>query len=273
MWKYLAVLLFLAVATIFVARQDERAAQQRNHESAHTNHSLFTCVANPEQSQSNAKDAERDCSSWFGFFRWPNGTTTWAILLTLWALVEQTRETKRATDSQREKDRARLIFTGFRNNESLGDEDVREAYWSFSILLKQYGPTKAFNVRGLGTVTVKPADEPRPTRSRKKMTRLHDIPSIAGEAAGNNSVLIEPTIGFAAINDADMAKVNSGELCVHFFGFIEYDDVFGSKHTTRFRYIWQPELREPVPQEEGETFVAVEAGWKINGKPKDNHAD
>jgi len=154
----------------------------------------------------------------------------------------------------------------------LGNEDVREAYWSFSILLKQYGPTKAFNVRGLGTVTVKRSDEPRPIISRKKMTRLHDIPSIVEGSAGD-SVVIEPTIGFLGIGNEDMAKVNAGELRVHLFGFVEYDDVFGAKHATRFRYVWQPETREEVPGVPGETFQVESAGWQINGRKKDNYAD
>ena len=54
--------------------------------------------------------------SWYGFFRWPNGTTTWAIVLTLLAIAERTRETaiaaKAAADNIVFTHRPKLRFRG-----------------------------------------------------------------------------------------------------------------------------------------------------------------
>jgi hypothetical protein len=38
---------------------------------------------------------------WYGFFRWPNGTTAWAIILTLIAIAEQTKQTRKAAEAGR----------------------------------------------------------------------------------------------------------------------------------------------------------------------------
>jgi hypothetical protein len=53
---------------------------------------------------------------------------------------------------------------------------------------------------------------------------------------------------------------------LHFFGEILYDDVFGGKRKTTFRYIWKPEQREPVPGVSGETYTTEEEGWKRSGR-------
>jgi hypothetical protein len=46
--------------------------------------------------QENVPDAEEHPPSWFRFFRWPDGTTTWAIIFTLIAIAAQTEQTKKA---------------------------------------------------------------------------------------------------------------------------------------------------------------------------------
>jgi len=273
MLKYLAAIIFVFGLAVYIAVQDERAAQQAAQETAQSNKIAPTAEPDKNHPQENIPKPKRDAPRWFRFFRWGDSFTIWAIVLTLLAIAEQTNETKRATDSQREKDRARLIFVTFRDNESLGNDFTFNPYWSISILMKQHGPTKAFNVRGKGALVIKRADEPRPTVSRKKMTLLHDVPSIV-EGSDGDSVMIEPALGFVAIGEDEMAGISSEELRAHFFGFVEYDDVFGAKHTTRFRYVWQPEVREPVPNVPGETFQIESAGWRISsGKKKDNHAD
>src|SRR5664279_5581796 len=49
--------------------------------------------------QENIQHAERHTPSWYGFFRWPSGTTTWAIILTLLAITEQTKQTAKAAEA------------------------------------------------------------------------------------------------------------------------------------------------------------------------------
>lgn len=81
-----AVILVLAV---YVSRQDGRAAQQSAQRAASRN-SFLT------KTDTERQDAEQQTPRWYSFFRWPNGVTTWAIILTLLAISEQSRETRRA---------------------------------------------------------------------------------------------------------------------------------------------------------------------------------
>jgi hypothetical protein len=71
----------------------------------------------PENVPSPEQKAPSWCG-WFDFFRWPNGTTAWAIILTLIAIAEQTGQTRKAADAAflnaqyvANAERALLLFT------------------------------------------------------------------------------------------------------------------------------------------------------------------
>ena len=95
MWKYLLIFAVVLGLALFIARQDELASQQNARDAEHRS-STVTTKNDAEPSKGNIADAERHSRSWYNFFRWPNGTTTWAIILTLLAIAEQTTQTARA---------------------------------------------------------------------------------------------------------------------------------------------------------------------------------
>jgi hypothetical protein len=96
MWKYLAIFAVIFGLAVYVACQDERAAQESAQKAARLDKSSVPAKSDEQYLQENVPNAERHTPSWFGFFRWPNGTTTWAIILTLLAIAEQTKETARS---------------------------------------------------------------------------------------------------------------------------------------------------------------------------------
>jgi hypothetical protein len=98
MWKYIAVFAVVFGVTVYVARQDERAAQQ----AAHLSNNASPAKPDTEHPQKNISDAERHTPTWYTFFRWPSGTTTWAIILTLLAIAEQTSQTAKAAKATRD---------------------------------------------------------------------------------------------------------------------------------------------------------------------------
>ena len=53
-------------------------------------------------------DAERDFPRWYRLFAWPEGIQNWAILLTLFAIAEQTYQTRRSADAGLEAAQAAL---------------------------------------------------------------------------------------------------------------------------------------------------------------------
>jgi hypothetical protein len=103
--KYLAIFaLFLGLA-IYIACQDERA-QESAQKAAHPNTGAAAAKADEHHPQENVYDTERHTPSWYGFFRWPNGTTAWAIILTLLVIAQQTKETARAAKAAQDSAKA-----------------------------------------------------------------------------------------------------------------------------------------------------------------------
>jgi hypothetical protein len=102
MWKYLLICAFFLGMAVFVARQDERAAQKRTQNAKHLDNCTVIAKADTEHPQENVENTERDTPGWYGFFRWPNGTTTWAIILTFLAIVWQSSETRKSADAARD---------------------------------------------------------------------------------------------------------------------------------------------------------------------------
>ena len=102
MLKYLAIFATVLGLAIYIAVQDKHAAEQAAEKAAHQNNATAPTKANEDHAQENIPDSEGNLPSWYGFFRWPNGTTTWAIILTLFAIAEQTKQTTVAAKATRE---------------------------------------------------------------------------------------------------------------------------------------------------------------------------
>jgi len=88
--------------TVYVSIQDKRSAQQTPQETVQSNRGAVATKANENHPQQNGSYPERNAPSWYRFFRWPDGPTTWVIVLTLLAIAEQARETAKATQAVRD---------------------------------------------------------------------------------------------------------------------------------------------------------------------------
>ena len=102
MLKYLAIFAVLLGLAVYVAAKDKQAAQDAAQKAAHQNSTVLSTKSNEDHTQEYIEDAERNLPSWYGFFRWPYGTTAWAIILTLFAIAEQTKHTAEAADATRQ---------------------------------------------------------------------------------------------------------------------------------------------------------------------------
>lgn len=91
----------LAGLTLFIARQDERAAQESAKNPTQLNNGAVS-ESNEQHPQKHIENTNWDTPGWYSFFRWPTGTTTWAIILTLLAIAEQTAETAKAAKATRD---------------------------------------------------------------------------------------------------------------------------------------------------------------------------
>jgi hypothetical protein len=89
MTKYIVAFVIVLGITVYVSVQDKHAAQNAPP-------SALSGNVGEKQPPKQTANPERNLPVWYGFFRWPDGTTTWAIVLTLFAIAEQTRETSRS---------------------------------------------------------------------------------------------------------------------------------------------------------------------------------
>jgi len=96
MRKYLALFVVIFGLAVYVSVQDERATQQSIQTSAQLANGTASAKAGEKQPQENRPDTGRFKRICFSFFRWPNGTTAWAIIFTLLAIAEQTQHTAKA---------------------------------------------------------------------------------------------------------------------------------------------------------------------------------
>lgn len=97
--SFVAGIVVIVGLAIFVAVKDERSAQKSAQNATHLNKGAASAVADENHSQENIQDSKWDSIGWSGFFRWPNGTTAWAIILTLIAIAWQSDETRKAAES------------------------------------------------------------------------------------------------------------------------------------------------------------------------------
>jgi hypothetical protein len=106
MLKYLAGLVLVFGLTVYVSIQDERSTQQTTQKSAQADKGALPAKTDENHPQQNVHHPEWNTPRWYAvlspLFRWPEGPTTWVIVLTLLAIAEQARETAKATEAMRE---------------------------------------------------------------------------------------------------------------------------------------------------------------------------
>jgi len=102
MWKYLVVFALIFGLAIYVSVQDEHAAQEATQKTSTLNKNTVSAAPNENHPKQDIENAERNQPGWYGFFRWPGGTTTWAVIFTLLAIAEQVKVGSDATKAMRD---------------------------------------------------------------------------------------------------------------------------------------------------------------------------
>jgi len=84
-----AVLVF----AFFVSGEYQKATEQCEQDRAHGKVSGSPAAGQPENSNECEEYAERHSPGWYRVFRWTDGVTVWALILTLLTIAEQSRQT------------------------------------------------------------------------------------------------------------------------------------------------------------------------------------
>lgn len=149
MLKYLAALFLIFGLAVYISIQDKRAAEQSTQNATGPNNGALPANAEEYHPQENVSDAERNLPSWYGFFRWPNGTTVWAIVLTLVVIADQTSQTAKAAKIAHAtfvtQYRPKVIVSNIALNPATSTEYDRldDGIWKVELLLFNNGDTTA----------------------------------------------------------------------------------------------------------------------------------
>jgi hypothetical protein len=254
-WLAVPVILGLAV---YINCQDIRYAQDVAQKTVALHKSAAPANADEKYSPENVPAPERKAPSWCGwydFFRWPNGTTAWAIILTLIVIAEQTRQTRKAAEAaargieiQERGQRAWLIIrSAMKDYEpSTADKQLR-FYWSIKNcgrLPAQILTTQCKYELIDGGLLYPPEksrpDDPLPIDMGGYLIAPKETQKYYTMLWTNDTVVIPPLSG------ENINKIREGSLHLRVYGYVKYIDGLGAERESRFieNYIW-PELGLP----------------------------
>ena len=108
-WKYPIAVIVVLGCSVFVAHKDQKTRDQYEEKCEQLNARPGTPATHNENCDKGAENAARHLPRWYRIFGWPEGITTWAILLTLLAVGEQTGHTRVAAEATRESAQAALL--------------------------------------------------------------------------------------------------------------------------------------------------------------------
>jgi hypothetical protein len=108
MLKYLLAIGLIFGVAIYISCQYQNAAAQPEQPAAKNASTRGTAISNDRHSPKDAKNSEWYLPRWYRLFAWPDGITTWAVLLTLLAIAEQTHQTAKAAQATKASSEAML---------------------------------------------------------------------------------------------------------------------------------------------------------------------
>jgi len=108
-WKYALAVIVLLVGSVYVSRQYQKAREQCNKECTPIKSTATPPASHAQDCDECEKNADRRLPYWYRLVAWPKGITTWAILLTLMVIAEQTNQIRRTADIS-----ARALVTEFK---------------------------------------------------------------------------------------------------------------------------------------------------------------
>ena len=98
-WKYVVAIIAIWGCALYVSQQYEKARQQCGKECNQARNWSGSQSIHYEICDECQQSAEMKFPRWYRLFSWPEGITTWALILTLFAIVEQTAQTRKAAEA------------------------------------------------------------------------------------------------------------------------------------------------------------------------------
>lgn len=246
-WRYGIAVVVILGGSVYVSRQDQKIRDQYKHKCGQLNAVAASPTSHHEDCDAGAANAARYLPRWYQVFAWPEGITTWGILLTLIVIAEQTAQTRVAAQAaldqitlMKVKERADM-FIRFGSEEFVhptlwASQEYPELAVSFVVYVRNVGMTKAKNVAFYGAASVT-SNKGFPAMSgAQRVVPFQDL-----FKADSDEVGVEISTGkpFPTVEDGERVRVETASL--HLYGFVAFTDAFGDRHITPFRWLWKSE--------------------------------
>src|ERR1035437_6821527 len=99
MRKYVVAFVVIFGLSVYVSHQTQRIAEQGAQQTTQASSATPTSSAQDNHAQQDEKKPKWYIQFLYRLFTWPEGVTAWAIILTLMAIAEQTKQTTRAAEA------------------------------------------------------------------------------------------------------------------------------------------------------------------------------
>jgi hypothetical protein len=247
MRTYLALLAVVLGFAFIIARHDEYAALNGTQPSADQHNPAITGKADKNHPQENPKYSYWDSPGGHIFhaaFNWSEGTTIWAIILTLLAIADQTSQTRKAAEATQEavrdgkKEYVLAEDTAKRQLRAyicMDTSEVEIIGWQpiANVHFKNCGQTPAYEVHGWIGVEVRahPLQSPLP---------------LPDDKLAKPKTTVGPGVGFGypgkrksqMFTPEELSNIRASPLTtLYVYGRVDYRDAFGSYWYTTVRLI------------------------------------
>jgi hypothetical protein len=249
--RIFVVTAILAFAPIAVAVQNQPSGPQDRKTTQQTTPAAPVAVnCNCTAQTDNSKNKPR---GWHKLITWPEGVATWALILTLGAIVWQAVEVRRSVNvaigtlnHTRESSERQLrayvltelgnivnVATPLRNSGSYTPTEARVTHpdWGpvAGMHIKNTGQTPAFKVVHWGNILFREfplkSDLPGPDENLTK----------SASAIGPGIINTKRLVLAKALTEEEISQLRNSTGAIYVYGFISYEDAFGKKHLTRYR--------------------------------------
>jgi hypothetical protein len=277
MQKYLAILgvillggIILALA-VYVGYQDDLYIREVAQKAAALHQGASSANANEMNSPENVPGHELYAPSWYGwygFFRWPNGTTAWAIILTLIAITAQTKETAKAAKATEDsviavKETAKRQLRAYVCINSAFLKFPDQALPRAIVIIKNCGQTPAYDVKGwCGCVWDK-------YPSTKIMNPTDEAINSPVSVLGPDVTVSWGTTPRDRVPQEFWPIMGTPNFILYVTGEITYRDAFGDPHYTRYRLLLGGPNHKPLVITENDGTEA----WTLSPDVEGNDAD
>ena len=247
MRKYLTIFAVIFALSIYVSVMDQHIANQAAQLGTQPPNAPASPSAHDSYTEGNAKAPQLRSSGWYGFFAWPNGVTAWAIILTLLAIAEQTKQTAKAAvateasvesgkDAAKRQLRAYLVVT---IGGAVYQEREKGIRFAAHPMLTNTGQTPAHNVKVLAKAEIFPVPLPKDTSLSEIGDDLGETILGVNQPANMNGIVSV----FCHDDEIENIKAASKGKSLYTWGLVTYKDVFGDEHYTRFcqQIYWLPD--------------------------------